>query len=153
MVTARDCAITQSVEKCFVPFPSLNDASQCITMLEMKLIVLVDFPQRMTPGVFVTCSDDLELFESAGADFTRPGFTAMTHPAPVSIGLSHGVFVLDPSDVKDLLKERDSASPSGTEDTSAAPPQYSLSPRKCMTITNVDLKKYLILIHRPAILA
>lgn len=30
-------------------------------------------------------------------DFTAPGFTAIAHPAPVDIGTTHGVFLLDDS--------------------------------------------------------
>jgi len=83
-------------------------------MLELKFILFIDFPKNMAPGVFVSCADDIEFFESQGillvhkflmvlirsqgCDFTRPGFTAMAHPAPATIGLTHGVFVLeDPS--------------------------------------------------------
>ena len=30
-------------------------------------------------------------------NFTAPGFTAIAHPAPVDIGTTHGVFLLDDS--------------------------------------------------------
>ncbi len=36
-----------------------------------------------------------------GSDFTKQGFTAMSHPAPTEIGLTHGVFLLE----KDMLAE------------------------------------------------
>lgn len=32
-------------------------------MLEMKLALSVDFPEKMNPGVFVTCADDIVLLE------------------------------------------------------------------------------------------
>lgn len=64
-------------------------------MLELKFILFVDFPKKMKAGVFLTCADDIELFESEGSDFTRSGVTAMAHPSTVDIGLTHGVFVLE----------------------------------------------------------
>ncbi|XP_054458477.1 fucose-1-phosphate guanylyltransferase [Anoplopoma fimbria] len=67
-------------------------------MLELKLALYVDFPSHMKPGVLVTCADDIELY-STGDDesvrFDKPGFTALAHPSPLSIGTTHGVFVLD----------------------------------------------------------
>ncbi|XP_073332420.1 fucose-1-phosphate guanylyltransferase [Pagrus major] len=67
-------------------------------MLDLKLAVYVDFPLQMKPGVLVTCSDHIELY-SIGEDqsirFDQPGFTALAHPSPLSIGTTHGVFVLD----------------------------------------------------------
>jgi hypothetical protein len=41
-------------------------ASQCISMLEMKFMLFIDFPKKMHGGVFLTCADDIELFESEG---------------------------------------------------------------------------------------
>jgi fucose-1-phosphate guanylyltransferase len=41
-----------------------SDGNRCLTMLEMKLIMLIDMPRTMKPGVFITCADDIELFES-----------------------------------------------------------------------------------------
>jgi hypothetical protein len=35
-------------------------------MLEMKFILFIDFPKKMSGGVFLTCADDIELFESEG---------------------------------------------------------------------------------------
>ncbi|XP_019752751.1 fucose-1-phosphate guanylyltransferase [Hippocampus comes] len=68
-------------------------------MLELKLATYVDFPCRMKPGVLVTCADDIELYSVAGHEsvaFDKPGFTALAHPSPLSIGTTHGVFVLKP---------------------------------------------------------
>ncbi|XP_053286836.1 fucose-1-phosphate guanylyltransferase [Pleuronectes platessa] len=67
-------------------------------MLELKLAMYVDFPAHMKPGVLVTCADDIELYSIAEDEhvrFDRPGFTALAHPSPLSIGTTHGVFVLD----------------------------------------------------------
>ena len=35
-------------------------------MLEMLLIMYIDFPAKMNPGVFITASDILFLFDSKG---------------------------------------------------------------------------------------
>ncbi|XP_061680302.1 fucose-1-phosphate guanylyltransferase [Syngnathoides biaculeatus] len=68
-------------------------------MLELKLAIYVDFPAHMKPGVLVTCADDIELYSVAGDQrvaFDKPGFTALAHPSPLSVGAAHGVFVLEP---------------------------------------------------------
>lgn len=68
-------------------------------MLELKLAMYVDFPSQMKPGVLVTCADDIELYsiaEGESVTFDKPGFTALAHPSPLSVGTTHGVFVLDP---------------------------------------------------------
>lgn len=67
-------------------------------MLELKLALYVDFPLHMKPGVLVTCADDIEIYTTADGDgvkFEKPGFTALAHPSPLSIGTTHGVFVFD----------------------------------------------------------
>lgn len=67
-------------------------------MLELKLAMYVDFPLHMKPGVLVTCADDIEIYTTAvgdGIKFDRPGFTALAHPSPLSMGTTHGVFVFD----------------------------------------------------------
>ncbi|XP_070764999.1 fucose-1-phosphate guanylyltransferase [Enoplosus armatus] len=67
-------------------------------MLELKLAMYVDFPSHMKPGVLVTCADDIELYsvaEDESVRFDKPGFTALAHPSPLSVGTTHGVFVLD----------------------------------------------------------
>ncbi|XP_051233997.1 fucose-1-phosphate guanylyltransferase isoform X2 [Dicentrarchus labrax] len=67
-------------------------------MLELKLAMYVEFPSQMKPGVLVTCADDIELYsiaEEENVRFDKPGFTALAHPSSLSIGTTHGVFVLD----------------------------------------------------------
>ncbi|XP_051867758.1 fucose-1-phosphate guanylyltransferase [Pristis pectinata] len=69
-------------------------------VLELKLAMYIDFPAHMKPGVLVTCADDIELYsvpEAQAVCFDRPGFTALAHPSPLSIGTTHGVFALEPS--------------------------------------------------------
>eukprot|EP01133_Synstelium_polycarpum_P004299 gene4299-5021_t len=77
-----------------LPFSLVAGGTAC-TMLEMKIIILVDFPVKMRPGVFLACSDDIELFESEGMEMTAPGFTALAHPGTIDVGLGHGIFVLE----------------------------------------------------------
>ncbi|TRY83209.1 hypothetical protein DNTS_014144 [Danionella cerebrum] len=70
-------------------------------MLEVKLAMYVDFPSHMKPGILVTCADDIELYSIPQKDnvvFDKPGFTALAHPSPLSIGTTHGVFVLEPEE-------------------------------------------------------
>lgn len=67
-------------------------------MLELKLAMYVDFPSQMKPGVLVTCADDIELYsigEEERITFDKPGITALAHPSSLSVGTTHGVFVLD----------------------------------------------------------
>ncbi|KAM9831911.1 LOW QUALITY PROTEIN: fucose-1-phosphate guanylyltransferase [Neosynchiropus ocellatus] len=69
-------------------------------MLELKLAMYVDFPAQMKPGVLVTCADDIELYsvpKGTSVVFDKPGFTALAHPSPLTIGTTHGVFVLESS--------------------------------------------------------
>lgn len=82
-------------------------------MLELKLAIYVDFPPHMTPGVLVTCADDIELYsisESENVTFNKPGFTALAHPSPLSVGTTHGVFVLQPQEKFSDCSEMESVS-------------------------------------------
>ncbi|KAM9955972.1 hypothetical protein ACTFIW_002180 [Dictyostelium discoideum] len=71
---------------------------QACSMLEIKLIILIDIPKRMKPGVFLACSDDIELFESNEMSFNSSEdgtFIALSQPGTLDIGVGHGVFILD----------------------------------------------------------
>ncbi|KAG9270109.1 fucose-1-phosphate guanylyltransferase [Astyanax mexicanus] len=87
-------------------FTALPLGEPLYQMLELKLAMYVDFPSHMKPGMLVTCADDLELYSASDSIvFDKPGFTALAHPSPLSIGTTHGVFVLEPADsssVRDL---------------------------------------------------
>ncbi|KAM8790004.1 fucose-1-phosphate guanylyltransferase isoform 2-T2 [Rhynchonycteris naso] len=90
--------------KIFTALPFGNPIYQ---MLELKLAMYIDFPSHMNPGILVTCADDIELYsigESEFIKFDKPGFTALAHPSSLTVGTTHGVFVLEPSD---CLKHRD----------------------------------------------
>jgi fucose-1-phosphate guanylyltransferase len=66
------------------------------TMLQLKLAMFAQlpYPGKMVPGVFVTCADDILIFDSAVCDFTSPGFTALAHRSPLVTAAGHGVFSL-----------------------------------------------------------
>lgn len=84
--------------KIFTALPLGNPLYQ---MLELKLAMYVDFPSHMKPGVLVTCADDIELYSVPDQEdivFDKSGFTALAHPSPLSIGTTHGVFVLEPTE-------------------------------------------------------
>ncbi|XP_076134421.1 fucose-1-phosphate guanylyltransferase isoform X1 [Alosa pseudoharengus] len=79
-------------------FTALPCGEPLYQMLEIKLALYVDFPVHMKPGVLVTCADDIELYSIAEGEsikFNRSGFTALAHPSSLTIGTTHGVFVLD----------------------------------------------------------
>ncbi|XP_076009322.1 fucose-1-phosphate guanylyltransferase [Genypterus blacodes] len=79
-------------------FAALPLGEPLYQMLELKLAMYVDFPSQMKPGILVTCADDIEIYSLAEGEticFDKPGFTALAHPSPLSIGTTHGVFVLE----------------------------------------------------------
>ncbi|XP_059231126.1 fucose-1-phosphate guanylyltransferase isoform X1 [Mustela nigripes] len=84
--------------KIFTALPFGNPIYQ---MLELKLAMYIDFPSHMNPGILVTCADDIELYSIGECEFIRfdkPGFTALAHPSSLTVGTTHGVFVLEPFD-------------------------------------------------------
>ncbi|GAB6019458.1 hypothetical protein CHUAL_001037 [Chamberlinius hualienensis] len=67
-------------------------------MLDLKLAMYLPFVERMKPGVFVTCSDDVETYSGLNDlnwNFDNEGFTALGHLSSVQIGCHHGVYVLN----------------------------------------------------------
>ncbi|KAM8934256.1 fucose-1-phosphate guanylyltransferase [Pelodytes ibericus] len=80
--------------KIFTAMPLGNPIYQ---MLELKLALYIDFPANMNPGIVITCADDIELYSSGDnqVKFDQSGITALAHPSSLSIGTTHGVFVLD----------------------------------------------------------
>ncbi|KAE8606059.1 hypothetical protein XENTR_v10010586 [Xenopus tropicalis] len=78
-------------------FTALPLGEPTYQMLDLKLAMYIDFPRNMKPGVLVTCADDLELYASGdlAVTFDRPGITALAHPSTLTIGTTHGVFVLE----------------------------------------------------------
>ncbi|NXI66126.1 FPGT guanylyltransferase, partial [Anseranas semipalmata] len=81
-------------------FTALPFGDPVYQMLELKLAMYIDFPSHMKPGILITCSDDIELYSTGVTEtitFDRPGFTALAHPSDLTVGTTHGVFVLDPA--------------------------------------------------------
>ncbi|XP_055670979.1 fucose-1-phosphate guanylyltransferase [Falco peregrinus] len=81
-------------------FTALPFGDPIYQMLELKLAMYIDFPSHMKPGILITCSDDIELYSTEVTEtitFDKPGFTALAHPSDLTVGTTHGVFVLDPS--------------------------------------------------------
>lgn len=83
--------------KIFSPIPYGEPVYQ---MLDLKLAMYLPFVPRLSPGVFLVCADDflvydLRLGESGDWSIPADGFTAFAHPSPISIGRTHGVYVVD----------------------------------------------------------
>ncbi|CAM5162376.1 unnamed protein product [Natator depressus] len=88
---------TSALGKIFTALPFGDPIYQ---MLELKLAMYIDFPTHMNPGILITCADDIELYSIGATEvikFDKPGFTALAHPSDLTIGTTHGVFVLDSS--------------------------------------------------------
>ncbi|KAF7254554.1 Fucose-1-phosphate guanylyltransferase [Varanus komodoensis] len=80
-------------------FTALPFGDPLYQMLDLKLAMYIDFPSHMNPGVLITCADDIELYHIGATEsirFDQPGFTALAHPSSLTIGTTHGVFVLEP---------------------------------------------------------
>ncbi|XP_075545390.1 fucose-1-phosphate guanylyltransferase-like [Dermacentor variabilis] len=74
-----------------------------LQMFDLKMAMYSPFLAKMRAGVFLTCSDDIETYtlplleetaQSGQWSFDNSGFTALAHPSPISVGLTHGVYVL-----------------------------------------------------------
>ncbi|XP_061489417.1 fucose-1-phosphate guanylyltransferase [Rhineura floridana] len=81
-------------------FTALPFGDPVYQMLDLKLTMYIDFPTYMSPGILITCADDIELYNIGATEFIRfdqPGFTALAHPSSLTTGTTHGVFVLEPS--------------------------------------------------------
>lgn len=71
-------------------------------LFELKLACYLPFLQRMNSGFFHAASDTIEIFDvgpeeslNGDWDFLHSGLTALAHPSSLSIGTTHGVFVLE----------------------------------------------------------
>lgn len=90
-------------------FMALPFGDPMYRMLEMLLIMYIDFPAKMNPGVFVTASDILFLFDTKGEwSFKEAGFTAIGLPESIEIGITHGVYVPEDMDALRSEYEKDS---------------------------------------------
>ena len=91
--------------KIFSPLPVMTGRGGPYQMLDLKLALYLPFLAMMQPGVFITASDDIEVFNldtemlEAGRGET---ITALAHPSSLYIGTTHGVYVM-----KDLQLSQD----------------------------------------------
>ncbi|XP_055346636.1 fucose-1-phosphate guanylyltransferase-like isoform X2 [Paramacrobiotus metropolitanus] len=82
--------------KLFMPLPIGNFD---MDMLDLKLALYMPFIPFMKPGIFLTASDDIELFNLTLPTPSSPhsGFVCLGHPSSLHIGSTHGVYVCDKS--------------------------------------------------------
>ena len=71
-------------------------------MLDLKLALYLPFLGLMQPGLFVTASDDIEVYNmdpapGPGAPVAGAAVTALAHPSSLYIGTTHGVYVMPPA--------------------------------------------------------
>ncbi|XP_018494186.1 fucose-1-phosphate guanylyltransferase [Galendromus occidentalis] len=70
----------------------------CGRMLDIKLAMYLPFCRKMSSGVFLTASDDIETFAVDGPHaIEKSGFTVLAHPSNLSIAKDHGVYILPES--------------------------------------------------------
>ncbi|GAB1608875.1 fucose-1-phosphate guanylyltransferase-like, partial [Argonauta hians] len=77
-------------------FSTLPCGSPCYQMLDVKLALFWPFIEKMKPGIFLTCADDIITYSLSDLDWSleSEAFTALAHPSPVKIGTSHGVYIV-----------------------------------------------------------
>ena len=91
--------------KIFSPLPIAASDGGLYQMLDLKLAMYRPFLAMMEPGVFITASDDIEVFtmdtESLDTSLTAgETVTALAHPSSLFIGTTHGVYVMAPEERK-----------------------------------------------------
>ena len=96
--------------KIFSPLPIQPGHGGPYQMLDLKLAMYLPFLSMMQPGVFVTASDDIEVYNmTTGAVDTSlmsgETVTALAHPSSLYIGTTHGVYVLTPGASSGDLQE------------------------------------------------
>ena len=81
--------------KIFAPIPHGSPVYQ---MLDLKLAMYLPLVPRISPGIFLVCADDFLVYNLGDdkSDWSIPskGFTALAHPSPISVGRTHGVYVV-----------------------------------------------------------
>jgi len=83
--------------KIFSPLPIHTGKGGPYQMLDLKLAIYLPFMEIMEPGVFITASDDIEVFNIDNLkNESRKGesITALAHPSSLYIGTTHGVYVM-----------------------------------------------------------
>lgn len=88
--------------KIFSPLPKGNPIYQ---ILDIKLAMFYPLIPKMPCGVFVTCADDLIVYnlgnDHEDVTFAKTGFTALAHPSTLAVGAVHGVYVIKDIDQVD----------------------------------------------------
>ena len=79
-------------------------------MLDLKLAMYLPFLSMMEAGVFVTASDDIEVFNMDTSSMENSKMmgetvTALAHPSSLYIGTTHGVYVMTPAEIKETTTE------------------------------------------------
>ena len=80
--------------KIFTAFPLGNPMYD---LFDAKLASLIEFPDKMDCGIFLSCADTVELYhcqDQSNWRFPSWGITAQGHPSPIHIGTTHGVFLM-----------------------------------------------------------
>eukprot|EP00090_Calanus_glacialis_P037997 TRINITY_DN6610_c0_g1_i8.p1 TRINITY_DN6610_c0_g1~~TRINITY_DN6610_c0_g1_i8.p1 ORF type:complete len:574 (+),score=116.90 TRINITY_DN6610_c0_g1_i8:200-1921(+) len=83
--------------KIFSPLPIHTGKGGPYQMLDLKLAMYLPFIEIMVPGVFITCSDDIEVFNIDNLRHEGKkgeSITALAHPSSLYIGTTHGVYVM-----------------------------------------------------------
>ena len=95
--------------KIFSPLPIAASDGGLYQMLDLKLAMYLPFLAIMEPGVFITASDDIEVFtmdtENLDTSLTAgETVTALAHPSSLFIGTTHGVYVMAPEKEEGVKK-------------------------------------------------
>ena len=84
--------------KIFSPLPVEATTGGCYQMLDLKLAMYLPFLNMMEAGVFVTASDDIEVYSMDEhmdlSEVRGECVTALAHPSSMYIGTTHGVYVM-----------------------------------------------------------
>lgn len=88
-------------------FSAVPHGQPIYQMLDLKLALYWPFVSIIAPGIFLVCADDILVYDLGEEnDWSVParGFTALAHPSPISIGRTHGVYVIDEVEKLDTKK-------------------------------------------------
>merc|ERR1719232_55463 len=96
--------------KIFSPLPIAASDGGLYQMLDLKLAMYLPFLSMMEAGVFVTASDDIEVFNMDTSSIENSKMmgetvTALAHPSSLYIGTTHGVYVMTPAETKETTTQ------------------------------------------------
>jgi fucose-1-phosphate guanylyltransferase len=91
-----------------VPVRATDTGMAIMDVLDLKCAIFVDLPALIAPGsMFLCAADSFEVFSLGDLDKDQVracrGFTALAHPSSLTVGTTHGVFVLPSGAVKPAL--------------------------------------------------